>query len=306
MKKHWYLWLIGAFTLVIVALAGTLAFWPKPSAKYKKYVYADHEEHINYAYGAQQRHKMDFYLPLANNSVGLILFIHGGGWTAGDKEVYRSSLAEWCQRGYAAMAVNYRYADQTTITNNQIMDDITLALVSAKKLAQEQGVTLTKMLLTGGSAGGHLSLMYAYSKGDVAPVEPAAVVSFCGPTDLADLNFYDKTNPLYDALCKMVSAVAGYEVNAETVEEAMPFLTQASPVHYADASRVVPTVICHGQQDNIVPYSNATELYALLQAIGVRTDLVSFPNSGHGLDQDSDKMQQANNLMLEYAQTYLG
>ena len=195
MKKNWIFWLIGAFTLVVVALASTLAFWPKQTIKYSKVVYADHEEHVNYAYGTHTRHKMDLFLPTTEENVGLILFIHGGGWMAGEKECYRYNLFEWCERGYAAMALNYRYADGETITYNQILDDITLALVGAKKLAKEANVNFSKMLLTGGSAGGHLALMYAYAKGDVSPVEPGCVVSFCGPTDLADLNFYDKTNP---------------------------------------------------------------------------------------------------------------
>lgn len=299
MKK---LWFVGIFTL-IVAISSVGVFMMNKEDRYVKMVYADHEEHVNFSYGSHVRQKMDLFIPTTSNSVGLILFIHGGGWSAGDKNVYISSLKEWCNRGYAALAVNYRYANGKNIGNNQIMDDITTALVAAKKLAQNSGVTLSKMLLTGASAGGHLSLMYAYSQQSVSPIEPAAVVSFCGPADLFDVNFFDKSNELYDALCNMISNFISVHVNAENRELYKTILLKNSPISYVD--NAVPTVICHGELDNIVPYSNATTLYAYLQEAGVQSDFINFPHSGHGLDQDLDKMTQANSLMLEYAETYL-
>ena len=300
-KKHFQSTLLAIlFLFVSVCFVGCT----------NKNVYSEVEKdsymmYKNLSYGDNQRNVLDLCLPKNKTSAGMILFIHGGGWTAGDKDVYESELQNWCNNyGFATCALNYRYADAPKVVCEDLLDDITLAMMKVKSFAQTKGIAVEKMLLTGGSAGGHLSLQYAYEKGNISPIKPAAVVSFCGPTDLADVNFYDKTNSLYDALCNMISKLVGYKVNFENREYAKPILLQASPINYVDYA--VPTVICHGMVDDIVPYSNATTLYNLLVSKGVQTDIVSFEHSGHGLDQDPEAMQQANALMLQYAQNYLG
>ena len=272
---------------------------------------AEHERYITYTnvvYGEHERHLFDLSIPKNKQSAGLILFIHGGGWMAGDKSGYESFPAYWCgEQGFATIALNYRYASlEDGVNVTDILDDITLCLIKAKALFLEHSLRVEKMLLTGGSAGAHLSLLYAYSKADVAPIQPAAVCSFAGPTDFLDGNYY-KESPLKDDLVKMISNASGYaftDTDAQTLERARPFLMQSSPLFYV-TENAVPTILCHGEEDDVVPITNARSLAQKLKEYGVLHELIVYPRSGHGLENDPEQSAKAEALMLEYAKTYL-
>ena len=256
----------------------------------------------NYRYGIHKRNMLDVALPDgATGELGLVLMIHGGGWHAGDKEVYEGELAAWASRGYAAAAINYRYASKS-VHAEDILDDIEAALSYVKKHAEGYGITLNGVILTGGSAGGHLSLLYAYSRGESSPIEPRAVISYSGPIDLYDENFYAESEILED-IEEMISKISGTEATRERREDAKDVLSAASPTSYVASA--VPTVICHGTDDPIVPVSNAYTLDELLTAQGVEHELIIFKNSGHGLEADPDSTVRANDAFLEYAQKYL-
>ena len=122
---------------------------------------------------------------------------------------------------------------------------------------------------------------------------------------MSDANFYiDKSNR--DDIVNMISKACGYNFDMNTLNQALPFLKQASPINYITESSV-PTLICHGEKDDIVPYSNALTLKNKLDSVGVRYNLVTFPNSGHGLESEKDGAinSMANDLLVEYANTYL-
>lgn len=272
-----------------------------------KLVIGYHETYVSYtnlAYGDHDRQKMDLHIPKnKTGEVGLVLMIHGGGWTAGDKSAYADSLKDWCgAKGYVACAINYRYAGGDTYVGD-ILNDITMSMQKIREVASEYDIDVTKALLTGGSAGGHLSLMYAYSKADIAPITPVAVVSYSGPTDLADANFFEEKDNR-DDIIDMLSKVSGYEFDMNSYSSALPFLKQASPVNYVSENSPA-TLICHGELDSVVPYSNAVALKNKLDSYGVRNNLVSYPNSNHGLENDPSMATIANELMIEYANTYL-
>ena len=182
-----------------------------------------------------------------------------------------------------------------------------LVKVSApvRSKAAENGVNIEKVLLSGKSAGGHLSLFYAYSRKDTAPITPAAVVSYCGPTDLADINFY-YNNGMGDTdfVCQVMSYACGKYFTMDTKDEAAAALAAVSPITYVDEN-TVPTVIAHGVKDDIVPFTNAEALDAKLTEYGVTHDFVIYPNSNHHLVDDPDCAQRADALLHQYAAAYL-
>ena len=265
-----------------------------------------------YAYGIHERQKVDFVLPEnVDGELGLILNIHGGAWIMGDKKDYGETLKAQAASGYAAAALNYRYL-AADVPMTALLDDITAALTRVKAVAEMNGVTLTRVLLTGVSAGAHLSLLYAYSRAQEAPIVPAAVVSYCGPTDLADPVFIEQ-NALGDAnwMLTLANWAAGVSI---TVEEYygrsgnygrwLEALRAVSP-EYCVTPQSAPTVIAHGVVDEIVPYAGAVRLNAALTEAGVAHEFITFPHSGHGLDRDPDCLQRVNELFIEYAQRYL-
>ena len=234
------------------------------------------------------------------------MLIHGGGWIGGDKEGYEGALKTGCNElGYAAAAINYRYISENTDIND-IMDDIDASLSKIREVAASKGITVNKVLLTGSSAGAHLSMLYAYSRKDTAPITPAAVVSNCGPTDLSDENFFinnDLGNE--EVMSLLFSYACGQKFTYAERANAKEALKAVSPLYYVDEN-TVPTVINHGQKDTIVPYSNATAIVEKFEQYGVKYDFNSYPNSGHELGNDPENIDIADELLFKYIKTYLG
>ena len=257
------------------------------------------------SYGEHERNTFNLYLPADQKENGLVLLIHGGAWVVGDKAEFDSRLEEIAyDMGYACAAVNYRYISDD-VDLSDIMDDIQSAVSVIKTIAQNRGINLNKMLLSGGSAGGHLSLLYAYSRDDVSAIKPSAVVSYCGPTDLSDDAYYFD-NGLGDSefVAEVLSWAGGYKHTFATREEAKEALWEVSPLKYVDEN-TVPTVINHGMVDNIVPFSNAVALDAKLTELGIEHIFNAYPNSGHGLDNDAYNQEYAEELFKQYIVTYL-
>ncbi|MBR3598124.1 MAG: alpha/beta hydrolase [Clostridia bacterium] len=290
---------IVAFFLSIIAFIASL--FGVDINMGSEYVY------YNLAYGKHDRQVMDLCLPENNDGeVGLVLMIHGGAWISGDKEGYSSALKTVCNElGYASAAINYRYLGDG-VTLHDIADDIEAALTVIKEKGAEKGININKVLLTGGSAGAHLSMFYAYSRAASSPITPVAVVSDCGPTDLTDENFYiDSGLGDEEAIAYLLSLCIGKEFSFSDRAKFVEEIKAVSPLYYVNEN-TVPTVINHGQKDDIVPYSNALSIVEKFEEYGVTYDFNSYPNSGHGLDSDPENKKIADELIYRYIKTYLG
>jgi acetyl esterase/lipase len=269
---------------------------------------ANYTQYVNLAYGENERQKLDLCIPNnASGDLGLILFIHGGAWISGDKEPYvNGTISAAKDYGIAGAALNYHYISDS-VHMDTLMNDIDLALTKIKAIGDERGVNINKVLLTGDSAGAHLSLLYAYSKADTAPIKPVAVISNSGPTDFTDENFYINNalggpEVLSDLFSKASGVRFTYEQRASA--EVQTALQKYSPLFYVNEN-TVPTIINHGDKDTIVPYSNAVNLDAKLTEMGVPHYFNTFVGGGHGLDDDKAASERANNQLFEYVNTYL-
>ncbi len=260
----------------------------------------------NMSYGKHERQVLDLAIPKDNDGeVGLILFIHGGAWIGGDKEVYKDMVSSCANKeGLVAAALNYRYLNDSTNLHD-ITDDIDSALSAIKEKAKTKGVDVNKVFLTGASAGAHLAMFYAYSRKDTAPITPAAVCSYCGPTDLYDDNFYYESD-LGDTatICQLMSWACGESFSIENKKDFKEALDKVSPVNYVNGS-TIPTILCHGEKDTIVPYSNALSIAEKFEQYGVQYDFISYPNSDHGLANDTECAEKADKLMREYIDKYV-
>lgn len=258
------------------------------------------------SYGTHERQVVDLFIPEgASGDLGLVLFIHGGAWIAGDKESYEGGMEYGAtELGIATASMNYRYISEE-VDLLDILDDIDAALAEIKAKGNEVGVNINKVLLTGDSAGGHLSLLYAYARKNSAPVAPVAVVSNSGPTDLYDDNFYHN-NALGDTavICDLLSKACGQKFTYETKESAKDALYSVSPVFYVSAD-CVPTVINHGNADTIVPFSNALALDELLTQYGVEHVLNVYEGADHDLGKDDAAKERADELLFGYIDRFL-
>ncbi len=268
------------------------------------YVYFDTK------YGDNERHYFDLYIPKDKKTVGIVLMLHGGAWMGGDENEFSGRLEQVAKAGYAGVAVRYRYIDEK-VNLDDIMDDVEQAMTLVKEIGVSHGVEISGFLSTGGSAGGHLSLHYAYSRADSSPIPPKAVASYCGPADLADEYYYynedlQANNGLGDEefVATVLGYASGYPHTYATRAEAKEALKFVSPIYYVDEN-TVPTIINHGMVDNIVPYRNAVDLDKKLTEYGIEHVLNAYPTSGHGLELDAENMALAEQLLWEYIEKYL-
>ena len=267
---------------------------------------ADCQKFFDMSYGIHERQVVDLFIPDdASGDLGLVLFIHGGAWIAGDKESYEGGMEYGAtELGIATASMNYRYISED-VDLLDVLDDIDAALAEIREKGNEVGVNINKVLLTGDSAGAHLSLLYAYARKNTAPVTPVAVVSNSGPTDLYDDNFYHN-NALGDktVISDLMSKACGQKFTYETKESAKDALYSVSPVSYVSAD-CVPTVINHGNADSIVPFSNALALDALLTQYGVEHVLNVYEGADHDLGKDDAAKERADELLFGYIDRFL-
>ena len=266
---------------------------------YKVGVFNRYDVYNNVKYGEHERNVFDLYLPKNYKEGGLILYIHGGAWIAGSKESYENDMKKYAKKGVACAAINYRYAS-SEVSCDDILDDIDKAVIKIKEKAKEEGIELDKMMLTGHSAGAHLSLMYAYKYQNTAVIRPVAVASFAGPTDLTDSMYYSNWPTVYELFSYMI----GKDFNESTKEDVRDELLHASPISYVNAN-TVPTIIAQGEMDNIVSLNNGKTLEKVLKDNNVEYYAYYYPNSGHGLEHDRDINKQVYDKFNEFVLKYL-
>lgn len=294
---------IAAFFTAILVFIAELFGLPTTDLKFHTYE--------NLSYGEHERHTLDLIIPKHTEETGLILYIHGGAWIGGDKDGYRSTLTRMAEKhGVACAAINYRYIC-SDIDLNDLMDDIDAAMVCIKETGKKHGTDINRSILTGGSAGGHLSLLYSYSRVENSAIPPVAVMSDCGPTDLSDDYYYyneDLGKPSglgdYATISEILTWACGETVTFDSREDAAQAIAKVSPLTYVN-EKTVPTIINHGMMDDIVPFRNAQALEAKLTQCGVEHVFNIYPNSGHGLDLDPENARHAAELFDHYIQKFI-
>ncbi len=265
----------------------------------------------NLPYGGHERHVVDICIPENKACAGLVLYIHGGAWIMGDKEVYHDLIKEMCEKhGVVCAAMNYRYASDT-VSIHDILDDIDAAIGFIKETGKKHGVNIDRSILTGCSAGANLALLYTYSRVKTSAIEPVAVMSDCGPTDLTDEYYYynpelGKGNAMGDEnfLSQLLTRICGKEVTRDTLGEMSEEIKKISPLNYVDEN-TVPTIINHGIVDDIVPFRNAVALHEKLTECGVEHYFNVYPNSDHGLASDPDCLEKSQSQFSGFIKKYL-
>lgn len=289
---------IIAFFMAIIAFFMNL-FGITP-VKYDKYT--------NIRYGNDSQQVFDLYLPKEDkDDVALILYIHGGSWTGGDKSAYngfcKSTTGNY---GYASATMNYRVLNSGgEITYKDMIDDIDAALKYIISTAAEKGTEITQVAVAGASAGGHLALLYTYTHYDKTAVPIKFCISKVGPTDFTDTTFFAADMDHSFDRYALISALIGENVTEDNFSALTTSLKAASPVSYVTAD-VPPTLMAYGRLDTLVPFSNGTRLRDALQSCGVPCDFYEFPNSGHDLSGDQSVSDAYINEIVNYARTYFG
>ncbi len=258
------------------------------------------------AYGSHERQKVDIFIPknLKSDS-GIILYIHGGGWIMGDKTAHHPDAEHFCNLGYVCASMNYRYVTEDINVFDEL-DDVTSALKTIKTKLCEYGFNAEKLILSGGSAGGHLSLLYAYTRMNEAPVTPVAACVNCPPVYCSKSDFLmGISGEFEDWKNGVLSHCCGIKINKENFlnDEQQRELRKISPEFYV-SENCVPTAVFQGKFDELVPFEHIENFIGLLNEMGIKNDLLIYENSGHALDKDPETALQAKNIINDYAEMY--
>jgi acetyl esterase/lipase len=212
----------------------------------------------------------------ATGPLPTLIYIHGGGWTGGSKIGGVNFLLPWFEMGWNVVSVEYRLARVSPAP--AAVEDCLCALRWVAARAQNYGIDVNRLVVSGESAGGHLALttgMIPESAGldrqcPGAPLpKVAAIVNFYGITDVVDL--LDGPNQKTYAVTWLGSAV-----NREEIAR------RVSPLTYV-RSGLPPILTVHGDADPIVPYTHALRLHEALGKANVPNQLTTVAGGKHGM-----------------------
>ena len=145
---------------------------------------------VDLPYGDGAANKFDLYLPAdrGRESYGLVIYLHAGGFTAGDKSGDVEMLSWLCQKGYVAAGINYTlFAElENGATNGASVltqsNEIRDAVPKVIEAAEQEGCHIDSMAIAGGSAGHTLAMIYAYRDAEQAPVPVKMTFGAVGPS----------------------------------------------------------------------------------------------------------------------------
>lgn len=237
---------------------------------------------IEYGRVGERKLLLDLYSPKERHEkLPLLVFIHGGGWKGGKKEDYRIYTQNFATKGYVVASVGYRLSGEAKFP--ACVHDVKCAVRYLRSQAEVLGIDADRIGVVGGSAGGHLAMMVAYSS-DVPELEGdgghsgvsssvRCVVNIYGPTNLND--DFVRTNA---AANKLVESFLG-----KPIAEAGDLLDRSSPGHYLDA-KDPPTLILHGTIDDIVPIDQSDLLANKLAELKIPYAYDRLPGWPHTMD----------------------
>lgn len=220
--------------------------------------------------------KMDLYLPpAAKGPSPVVINIHGGGWNHGVKES-QTGFTTFFKMGFAVANIEYRLTGQATAP--AAVEDVRCALIYLVRNAKELNIDVNKIVVMGGSSGGHLALMAGLLGNDhrfdtncpgVDNIKVAAIIDKYGITDVWDWGYGPN----------ITSKSATRWLGDKAADKS--FAASVSPLSYVNKNSP-PVFIVHGDADPTVPYQQSVALYQKLKDAGVKTEFMTVPGGLHG------------------------
>lgn len=262
-------------------------------------------------YGDGEANTFDLYLPNDNTreNYGLVVYLHAGGFTSGDKTGDADNLKWLCSKGYVAAGINYTlFSDKNPDANvyTQSME-IKEAIPYVVEAAKQRGYNIDKMTIAGGSAGHTLAMIYAYRDGKDAPVPVVLTYGGVGPSSFYQEDWgifgLDKSD---EACVAMFSVMSGNEISSEDIRSG-EYLKIVKPIAAAEwvSNNPIPTVVAYGACDKMQPYKASLKLEAALKENNVDYKYYVLPHSGHGLQNDDKIARQWMESIEEYLDKYM-
>jgi len=262
----------ASLALLLVAAVGLL-WWIREQREVPLTpLEAGADGHLDIDYGPHERNKLDVYTPEGDGPHPTLIWLHPGGWVAGDKGA-SMPVWDWTDRGYAVVSVNYRYAIAPSTVADSVDDGIA-AVRHVLANHSEWNLDVDRIGVYGFSAGGHLAAMISHEK------LPVAAIAIAGaPTDFGPL--LDPSVPFFDGnrgpeVVARAKDLLGCTPNPSECDR---IATSVSPAQLSSGE--VELLIVHGEADHIVGVDQAQRLFDGLVAQGAFPSLVIVDAGGH-------------------------
>jgi acetyl esterase/lipase len=248
---------------------------------------------------------MDVFKPAKPNGIGVIWMV-SGGWVS-NHEGINPGLAEiFTRRGMTVFQVVH--GSQPKFTLAEILQDIHRAVRFIRSNASAYGVDPNRLGISGGSAGGHLSLMMgaygvegnpnAKDTVDRASSRVQAVACFYPPTDF--LNYGKEGVPAFK-IPALRPFWPAFGVTDKTSEEELERMGRALSPIYGVSKQMPPTLIIHGDADLLVPIQQSQRILAKIAEFDVPNKLEVRHGKGHGWPG----MEKDGELLADWFEKYL-
>jgi acetyl esterase/lipase len=233
----------------------------------------------------------DIFKPKAHPNGAAVIFMVSGGWvssyTAPAQALPR--YQELLDKGFTVITLRHGSSPKYLIPD--IVADVRGAVRFIRYNARQWGIDPNRLGVYGGSAGGHLSLMIgtASDNGDPAAKEDflkesdrvAAVVALFPPVDLRQLA--RGLNPPSSGTVLDRFPALNFEKEKAADYSPIVFVTPDDP----------PTLLIHGDKDELVNISNSKIIFEAFQKNNVKTDFIIIPGAGHGFRGEDAKRATA-------------
>ena len=242
---------------LIVALAAAVAFPATAGPDITADVVYGHKDGMALVY--------DVFRPPEASGAAVLFMVSGGWfsrWMPPDERLpwFRHLLAA----GFTVFAVHHGSAPRYKVPD--AVADVRLAVAHIRANAADFGIDPDRIGVTGGSAGGHLSLMLGLDSNEQTRV--AAVVAYFPPVDLTGFVGPSERFPALDFPPEAAPAV--------------------SPLRFASADDP-PVLLIHGDEDALVPLNNSEQMHAALQAADATSELIVIKGAKHGFRDDAQR-----------------
>lgn len=250
--------------------------------------------------------KLDVYKPLnTTDETPVILFIHGGFWSNGDRksiDKYMPIMEQFSDAGYSIVSIDYRLASQGNPAFPSNVEDCKDAIKWIRKNAEIYKFDSDKIGVLGLSSGGHLALLSALAEendfiGDdslkeISP-EVCFAVSFAGPTE-------------FTIEASLLPSVVNY-IGGTWLEKSDSYI-KASPINYVNENSV-PVLFVHGTLDETVPISQSQKMYQKGIELGLDYQLIEVKEGKHLLldlvsEGKAHLLQEANQKVFMFVKQH--
>jgi acetyl esterase/lipase len=275
---RWFLWTLLCLVVLLATVVGGLWWYFHPSVQ--------RTNGVPYGQRGERTLALDVIKPAQPNGLGVLVLVSGGSKSKKPGEFPDWMVVPLVRRGYTVFAIYHISQPEASVM--AAIEDMHRAVRFVRHRARDYGVDSQRLGVTGGSAGGHLSLMLATRGGpgsadapDLVDRESSAVQAvaiFFPVTDL--LNLGKSTENLHDggppksfrrAFGPQGTNLAAWKIIGR----------ESSPIYHV-TTNLPPVMIYHGDADTLTPLEQSEWFQAKAREVGRPVEIVVHPGGKHG------------------------